>query len=77
MNYHAPGWQARQAAGSNRLLPSLAFTSMIPASPPLPLSSCPLPTQNNGYCGEVSIQTLMLRYGAWIPQEVARAAGGE
>lgn len=31
---------------------------------------------NNGYCGEVSIQQLMLRHGAWIPQEVARSAGG-
>lgn len=29
-----------------------------------------------GYCGEVSLQTLMLRHGAWIPQEVARLAGG-
>lgn len=31
---------------------------------------------NNGYCGEVTVQQLMLRHGAWIPQEVARSAGG-
>lgn len=31
---------------------------------------------NNGYCGEVTVQQLMLPYGAWIPQEVARSAGG-
>lgn len=31
---------------------------------------------DNGYCGEVSIQMLMLGHGAWIPQEVARDAGG-
>lgn len=24
----------------------------------------------------MSLQTLMLRHGAWIPQEVARSAGG-
>lgn len=29
-----------------------------------------------GFCGELSLQQLMLRYGAWIPQEVARSAGG-
>jgi hypothetical protein len=29
-----------------------------------------------GYCGEVSLQTHMLRHGAWIPQEVARVSGG-
>lgn len=29
----------------------------------------------NGYCGETSIQTLMVAYGVWIPQEVARKAG--
>lgn len=32
--------------------------------------------QNNGYCGEVSLQVLMLEHGVWIPQEAARAAGG-
>lgn len=29
----------------------------------------------NGFCGEVSIQMLMLEYGIWIPQETARSAG--
>lgn len=28
------------------------------------------------YAGEVTLQSLMLLYGAWIPQEVARSAGG-
>lgn len=47
---------------------------------------CPLPppshrrnnacSENNGYCGESVLQMLMLRYGVWIPQEVARAQGG-
>lgn len=32
--------------------------------------------QDNGYCGEVAIQSLMLAHGVWIPQSVARAAGG-
>lgn len=29
----------------------------------------------SGFCGEVSLQMLMLEYGVWIPQEAARAAG--
>lgn len=29
----------------------------------------------NGYCGECSIQTLMLRFGVWIPQLAVRLAG--
>lgn len=34
--------------------------------------------QNNGYCGELSIQMIMLKHGVWIPQSVARdACGGE
>lgn len=32
--------------------------------------------QRNGYCGEVTLQMLMLEHGVWIPQEAARAAGG-
>lgn len=32
--------------------------------------------EQGGTCGEVSLQQLMLRYGVWIPQEVARRAGG-
>ena len=32
--------------------------------------------ENNGYCGETSLQVLMLEHGVWIPQEAARAAGG-
>lgn len=32
--------------------------------------------QGGGYCGEVTIQMLMMKHGAWIPQSVARAAGG-
>lgn len=31
---------------------------------------------NGGFCGEVSIQQLALRFGAWVPQAVARGAGG-
>lgn len=30
---------------------------------------------NSGYCGEVSIQTLMMPHGAWIPQWLARDLG--
>ena len=29
-----------------------------------------------GYCGEVSLQMLMMKHGAWISQEEARRAGG-
>ena len=32
--------------------------------------------EHNGYCGEVTLQMLMLKHGAWIPQEAARKAGG-
>lgn len=32
--------------------------------------------EHNGYCGETSIQVLMLEHGVWVPQETARAAGG-
>lgn len=32
--------------------------------------------ERNGYCGEVTLQVLMLEHGVWIPQEAARAAGG-
>lgn len=31
---------------------------------------------NNGYCGETSIQTLALYYGAWISQKTIRDIGG-
>lgn len=31
---------------------------------------------NNGYCGETSLQMAGLYYGAWISQYAARAAGG-
>lgn len=30
---------------------------------------------NNGYCGEMSIQTLMLPFGVWVPQVMARELG--
>lgn len=32
--------------------------------------------EQNGYCGEVALQQLMLAHGVWIPQVVARKAGG-
>lgn len=32
--------------------------------------------EENGYCGEMSLQTNMLKHGAWIGQEAARGAGG-
>lgn len=32
--------------------------------------------QNGGYCGEITIQMYMLKHGVWIPQSVARDAGG-
>lgn len=28
-----------------------------------------------GFCGETSLQMLMLKYGVWIPQEIARSSG--
>lgn len=31
---------------------------------------------DNGFCGEVTLQMIMLEHGAWIPQETARRAGG-
>lgn len=32
--------------------------------------------QNNGYCGELSLQMIMLKHGVWIPQSAARSASG-
>ena len=61
-----------------------ATTAPAPTASPVPTSvTFPIPTRYqwdnaNGYCGETSIQSIALYYGAWIPQQKARnAAGGE
>jgi hypothetical protein len=63
------------------LLAALALSALPAASAARTAYSLGAPArlqydQAGGFCGEVSLQQLMLRHGAWIPQEVARRQGG-
>ena len=75
---------ASRAAGGLACLSALCLLLSLapaPASAAAAAYSIGIPARlqydvGGGYCGEVSLQQLMLPFGAWIPQEVARAAGG-
>ena len=49
---------------------SLLEQGLLPIPPRLQWSN------DHGYCGETSLQSIALYYGAWISQRVARQAGG-
>ena len=62
-----------------------ATTNLLLGSPPAPKLGQPVLVgipgriqydNDNGFCGEVTLQMIMLEHGAWIPQETARSAGG-
>jgi len=52
--------------------PIAAATYAVTPPPP----ARPQYEDNNGYCGEVTLQMLMLPFGVWLPQRWTRQVGG-
>lgn len=52
--------------------PIAAATYAVTPTPPARLQY----EDNNGYCGEVTLQTLMIPFGVWLPQRWTRQVGG-